>query len=358
MNKLLYIFALSFSVFFLNAQTVVFPELDFYPGADFYYDDLSLGSDEFFIVPIYLDTYIDLNEFSFNLKYNHNVVEPLINNLDQINDDSYISNIISSSGIPIDLSISNGGFISCVTNTINSSESLLSLNFTSSSLTSFRYNLCNGRLIYLAFKKLNACYKGPLYFQFSNGEVNGSFVNPSQTSGFEIIGSSTYSTEMSSLIVVNGDVLFDFPQSNILINGSILEASVFGGTPPYIYEWSDKLGNVLGTNIDYTPIDTGMVILSLFDANGCMSVTSYNFYFTDISFSEKLYINTYPNPVDDKLYIYTNQNFYFEIIDLNGNHMFEGSVNGFINVKDLRSGIYLLKLYNNLEYIIKRIIIR
>ena len=80
------------------------------------------------MAPVYIDTYLDFNEFHLNIKYNHNVVEPLISELNQINDDSYIM-VANYMGFA-DFAMVSGGNITGIVNTINASQSLLSLSFT------------------------------------------------------------------------------------------------------------------------------------------------------------------------------------------------------------------------------------
>ena len=171
-----------------------------------------------------------------------------------------------------DFAMVSGGNITGVVNTINASQSLLTLSFAGSTAAQTLFNSCNGNLLYLAFKKLNPCFKGPFYLQFWNGDDNGTLINPSQTHACQIIGTtSTYSTETGNLLAVQGEVIFDIPQANIQVNGNALEAFVVGGSLPLSYEWSDKFGTVLGNSYNYFPSDTGMVVLTVIDADGCMS---------------------------------------------------------------------------------------
>ena len=278
----------------VKSQSITIPDLNL--GASFYFDQWVLNIDTFFVVPVYLDTFIDFNEFHLNIKYNHNVVEPLISELNQINDDSYIM-VANYMGVA-DFAMVSGGNVTGIINTINASQSLLTLSFTGSNAAQTLYNSCNGNLLYLAFQKINPCFKGPFYLQFWNGDDNGTFINPNQTHACQIIGTtSTFSTEAGNLLAVQGEVTFDVPQSNIQLNGNTLEAFVEGGTLPISYEWSDKFGTVLGSSYNYSPSDTGMVVLTVIDADGCMSVTSYNFYFSSSAITEESSCQTiYPNP--------------------------------------------------------------
>ena len=294
MKKILLIIPFLFFFQKVKAQSIILPELNL--ATSFYFDQWVLNTDTFFVAPVYIDTYIDFNEFYLNIKYNHNVVEPLISELNQINDDSYIM-VANYMGVA-DFAMVSGGNITGVVNTINASQSLLTLSFTGSTAAQTLFNSCNGNLFYLAFKKVNPCFKGPFYLQFWNGNDNGTLINPNQTHACQIIGAtSTYSTEIGNLLAVQGEVTFDIPQANVQLNGNILEAFVSGGTLPLSYEWSDKFGMVLGSSYNYSPIDTGMVVLTVIDADGCMSVTSHNFYFSSSDiYEENSFQTIYPNP--------------------------------------------------------------
>ena len=293
------------------------------------------------MVPVYVDTFIDFNEFHLNIKYNHNVVEPLISELNQINHDSYIM-VANYMGVA-DFAMVSGGNISGIVNTINASQSLLTLSFTGSTAAQTLYNSCNGNLLYLAFQKVNPCFKGPFYLQFWNGDDNGTYINPNQTHACQIIGTtSTYSTEAGNLLAVQGDVTFDIPQSNIQVNGNILEAFVEGGTLPLSYEWSDKFGTVLGSNYNYFPNDTGMVVLTVIDADGCMSVTSYNFYFSTSSISEEISFQTvYPNPSTGIIHLQEETD-WVTVLNTMGKVCFEGKEK-VIDLTSLKKGVYFIQ---------------
>jgi hypothetical protein len=72
--------------------------------------------------------------------------------------------------------------------------------------------------------------------------------------------------------------------------------------------------------------------------------TSIKKYLAQIDF------NIFPNPVQDKLYFETtNQNWNYEIINLQGQKIMSGTYQDIIDVEQLPSGIYLLQLQQNDE---------
>ena len=353
MKKILFIILLFFCCQKANTQSISLPELNL--GTSFYFDQWVLNTDTFFVAPIYIDTYIDFNEFHLNIKYNHNVVEPLISELNQINDDSYIM-VANYMGVA-DFAMVSGGNITGVVNTINASQSLLTLSFSGSVAAQTLFNSCNGNLLYLAFKKVNPCFKGPFYLQFWNGDDNGTFINPIQTHACQIIGiTSTYSTETGNLLAVQGEVTFDIPQANIQVNGNALEALVQGGTLPLSYEWSDKFGTVLGSGYNYLPTDTGMVVLTVIDADGCMSVTSHNFYFSSSSVvEESSRQNIYPNPSMGVIYIH-NEIDRIVVLNLMGMVYYDGKEK-VIDLTNLQKGVYLIQITRHNYTITEKIIL-
>ena len=353
MKKILLIIPFLFCLQKVKAQSIILPELNL--ATSFYFDQWVLNIDTFFVAPVYIDTYIDFNEFHLNIKYNHNVVQPLISELNQINDDSYIM-VANYMGVA-DFAMVSGGNITGVVNTINASQSLLTLSFAGSTAAQTLFNSCNGNLLYLAFKKLNPCFKGPFYLQFWNGDDNGTLINPSQTHACQIIGTtSTLSTEAGNLLAVQGEVTFDIPQANIQVNGNTLEAFVVGGSLPLSYEWSDKFGTVLGNSYNYFPSDTGMVVLTVIDADDCMSVTSHNFYFSSSNITEENnYQSIYPNPSMGIIHIQKEID-RVVVLNMMGKVCYEGKEK-VIDLTSLQKGIYLIQTTRHNYTITEKIIL-
>lgn len=322
---------------FLKAQSVSLPEMNFNIAP--YFDHWTLGSETFFVAPVFLDSYIDFNEFHLNVRYNHNTIEPLTSDLSQINDDNYIANYSNIA----DYSMVSGGSITAVVNIVSGTQSLLTISFSGATTPQALYSSCNGNLMYLAFKKIDPCFKGPIELQFWNGDDSGTFVNPTQTHACQIIGlTNTYSTETGNLLSINGEVLFNTPQVNIIPNGNILEAYVIGGTQPMNYEWSDKIGNILGSSDTYSPTDTGMIILTVIDAEGCFTLSSYNFYFNISNINTHLKETTiYPNPTTGVFYIRGGAFDRVKVFNTLGDICYEGSESK-IDFSKHKKGVYFI----------------
>lgn len=54
-------------------------------------------------------------------------------------------------------------------------------------------------------------------------------------------------------------------------NGAVM-AGTFGGTPPYVYRWTDEAGNLVGTEEDLMGVGPGIYSGLATDANGCTAV--------------------------------------------------------------------------------------
>ena len=71
-------------------------------------------------------------------------------------------------------------------------------------------------------------------------------------------------------------------------------------------------------------------------------------------------VNVYPNPASDILNVQVSENSTLQLVDLNGRTMFmKSDVNGTeeISVSAIESGVYMLKIYNERQSTVKRIVI-
>lgn len=143
-----------------------------------------------------------------------------------------------------------------------------------------------------------------------------------------------------------------------------------GGTSP-IFQWK-KNGVNVGPNSptfsDNTIVNGNTITCELTSDVVCLAGnirTSNNLIFVvntltiieNNSNDDKLIL--YPNPTKKEIFIKSDFNLdIIEIFDLNGRFLSKQKVeNNKINIQNINSGIYFLKIYMNGNYIIKRIII-
>lgn len=340
MKRLLIVFMLCVLGKSISAQSVALPQLNLSTSA--IYDNWNLGTDTFFVLEVSLDSHLPFSDFSFNLTYDPSVLTPLTTGLDQINTDTYITSNFSGA---IDLSMSNGGSITATEYTVSGLQNMLTIEFSGNQASQTLFNTCNGTLIYVAFKKANPCYDAPIAIEFWNGDDAGTYINPSQTHACSIIDSTTnYSTELGSLLAIDGQVILNFLQSSIAQNGVLLEATALGGTPPYSYEWQDENGDVVSNAASFSPSSNQEYLLILTDANGCFSMGSY--LFQSVATNDKAVMETslYPNPSNGQFFIREKGNYNYTIINTSGQILQQGEGIGFqkAHFENQAEGLYFV----------------
>ena len=84
------------------------------------------------------------------------------------------------------------------------------------------------------------------------------------------------------------------------------------------------------------------------------SIGDYSKGFMEMKSQED--INVYPNPTNGIIKIKTDKEIlYFKIFNLFGQLMFEAGFQNEIDISELNSGLYILKLYDNTNLMIKTI---
>ena len=150
-----------------------------------------------------------------------------------------------------------------------------------------------------------------------------------------------------------------------------LESNTIGGTPNYSYQWL-FLGSVVGTNVNYTPMQNGDYMVVITDANGCID-SSEVYSVTNIPSSISEYLT-------DKLMIYPNpsrnifnvsfiseevQNLKVRIVNVIGEDLlteylqqFAGKYVRAINLNEYSKGIYFLEIETEDGIINKKLILQ
>lgn len=155
------------------------------------------------------------------------------------------------------------------------------------------------------------------------------------------------------------DIVVDEPQTLFIMGSGGKAASggadngylwvqIFGGTPPYIYQWDDDAAQTTDTAFNLAP---GDYVIEIKDKNGC---ETKEFLSVDIISSqhdlEAQFI--YPNPTNDWVYISNTNGTYEHLVvyDSNGKVVMEtalGSSGNQIDLSQLISGCYIVTVSGN-----------
>ena len=134
------------------------------------------------------------------------------------------------------------------------------------------------------------------------------------------------------------------------------------GIPPYTYQWLDENGEIIGENDSiFEPTFSGTYSLLVTDDKGCKGQSSpYAVDITDIFDWTNKWVNIYPNPFNNILNIFMNNNdkVFWQISDVRGRIIKSGYDSSFwqINTSELLFGNYYLKIKLNNNEIIYKIV--
>jgi hypothetical protein len=315
------------------------------------YDNWAYQENTFFVLPLSINDFIAVENYQFNITYNPQVVQLDYQIIDDINQydftDSY--NVLSAlSG--------QQGSISAEVFDISSNQAMATITYSHTSPTS-EDQFDNGYavLVYLPFKKIDACGKTPLSIAFSDGNIDGEYINPNQTNAFIVNQSLSY--EGGNITTQNAFVIFNILAADVTQNGSTLEPIISGGSPPYTYEWTDKMDEVLATDSLFSPIESGDFLFYVYDQNNCVSIL-YVSYDQTATIDDLSPLSICPIPAKDYVKIKNASFDSYQLINLKGQIV---AADSFVNTtvisrNQLPSGLYFLKLNNGKDYAIQKII--
>ena len=160
-----------------------------------------------------------------------------------------------------------------------------------------------------------------------------------------------YASDISCLNKID-TLLINTPDS-ININGNIdhdlgsINLQVNGGTPPFIFNWSNG-----STNQHQTNLSPGNYTATITDAKNCLKTETYNINLSnDIKKYGLKNIKIYPNPANGIVSIELEKVGYrIELYNSLGQNVFTDAINSkfySINSKDFANGIYTLKISNH-----------
>jgi hypothetical protein len=335
----------------ISQVAITLPEMDL--EEQYYFDNWVNNTDTFFVVPVKLNEYVAFQSLSFNLVYDPTIVTPITDELIDINSHQYM--LVADYEGSADFAMLESGQITAEVFPISSNENMLTITYSfNEDIPEAYYNDYNGNLMYLAFKKVQACYEAPLFFNFFDGNVDGDFVNPDQTNAFVI---NDLTTTNGDLITENGIVTFSIIMADAYQNGSLMEANVTGGALPYSYNWTDKLDQTLDTNPFFSPQEFTDYLLYVTDANGCVS--SVYFSFVQTSINEYTALKIFPNPAKESIQIQLDQmEYHYQLLDINGQLIESGHANSSTTIyrNAIPNGMYFLRIQFQNQTITNKII--
>lgn len=315
------------------------------------YDNWVYKENSFFVLPLSINDFIAIENYQFNIIYDPQVIQldyEIINDINQQGvTDSY--NVLSSiSG--------QQGSIGAEVFDISSNQAMATITYTHNSpISEDQFDNGYAVLVYLPFKKINACSKVPLSIVFSDGNIDGQYVNPNQTNA--IIVNQSLSFEGGNITIQNAIVNFNILTADVSQNGDTLVPSITGGTPPYNYEWTDKVDELLSTDSLFLPSESGDFLFYVYDQNNCISIL-YVSYDQTTDIEDLSSFSVYPIPAKNYLKINNSSFNSYQLINLKGQIVVTDSfVNKtVISRNQLPSGLYFLKLNNGIDYTIQKVL--
>jgi hypothetical protein len=221
-----------------------------------------------------------------------------------------------------------------------------------------------------------SCYGG------NNGAVNLTVIGGVSPYSFlwsdQTIGSAN--TNLSEGIIsvqvmdqngCNGNMNFTIsqPSSPLVVNAALTNASstsaqdgaiditATGGTSPYVYSWSTS-----SSDEDLSGVGMGVYIVTITDDNGCSLANTFQLTSTAglTSTDALMEIQLYPNPTSLGLTIDAGNESLDHLLVLNmfGQQILDMDLTGhsyFLNTADFATGLYLVQLTSNGQFITKQV---
>lgn len=305
------------------------------------YDNLTYQDETFFVLPLSLNEFIAVQSMDFNISYNPQIIEPLVDFFELVNSPNFTTPLNVSNAL-----VGIAGTINAESFNVSADSEMLTISYSNSiSITQEQFDDNGEILMYLPFKKLDACSKSPFNVNFWDGNSGDSYVNPNQTNA--IIVNQSLSQESGNIYTQDAVVSFNILSVNVEQIGNAFHPTISGGTPPFSFEWTDKMDVVLSTDSIYYPPSPTDYLLYVNDANLCQAILFLTFDQTaSIEELQKKPL-IYPNPAANYINVKTDKALNYQLLDLSGRPLREGRISTgtyAIERHQLPSGTYLLIL--------------
>lgn len=308
------------------------------------YDNWTYEGQSFFVVPVKLNEYVELEQIKFNIKYNSNIISPVSNDyFIQINQQEFLDN----QGVD-DLSLIGQGDFSSEDFT-NGSQSLLTISYLGGQLiTDNDFADQNGTLVYLAFIKQDPCYEGPILLQFWDGLEEGAYLNPDNTFAFAI--NEVFTTDNNQVFSIDGSVTLNLLSIELVQDGSSFSVLITDGIPPFTYNWTNKMDQTLSTDNSFSAEETADYLVFVSDSNQCVSALYFSFE-QGASIVEQFIAKVGPNPFRDYLNLDFSYDTDYTLFDMSGKIVSQAQniKSQTIDATSFSKGMYFLKLSNSTQ---------
>jgi hypothetical protein len=197
----------------------------------------------------------------------------------------------------------------------------------------------------------------------NNGLTAGQYtVSITDAAGCQLVQNLTVSEPAQLSTTLIAIVNSTFNQSN----GSI-DVTVAGGVMPYAFVWKNLSGTTIGTLEDISGLPPGSYTLSVTDANGCMSLSTYTIQNTSATSESGLFreLVLFPNPSTGQVTMEVRGlaspvALQVDAYDITGRPVLHQAATGTrlpLDFSGKADGVYLLKIVVGTEILTERLVI-